>query len=105
MLFCGFFFLPPFYLLFLSLFQPLTLDKREKRIERRGKRSLNKVKGESLLLDCLLLIRGTEFLGASLIFFRISNFFLFLVCAQVCHKPSRLARAFGVVRAGQVEDM
>ena len=41
-----------------------------------------------LLLDYFLLIRGIEFLGASLIFtIRISNFFLlFLLCAQLLNK-------------------
>jgi hypothetical protein len=56
-------FLPPFSTLSRN---PLTLDKREKRIE--GK--------TMLLLNYFLLIRGFQFLGASLIFtVRISNFF------------------------------
>ena len=69
-----FFFLP---------FNSLTLDNREKkkkRVERKGKRSLNKVsssRGAMLLLDYFLLIRGVRFLKASFIFtFRISNFLL-----------------------------
>jgi hypothetical protein len=48
--------------------------------ERKGKRSLNKVrglKGATLFLGYLLLIRGFEFPGASLI--RICNFFFLLV--------------------------
>jgi hypothetical protein len=57
----------------------LTLDKKEKEIERKEKEFLNKVrdqKGTTLLLDYFLLIRGIKFLGASLIFaVRITNFF------------------------------
>jgi hypothetical protein len=48
------------------LFNSLTLDKREKRIERKGKRSQNKVRGEkgaTLSLDYSLLIRGVSSLG------------------------------------------
>lgn len=60
LLLCGFF-LPPF-----STSQPLTPDKREKRMERKGKRPLNKVwggKGVTLLLDYFLLIGVSGSLG------------------------------------------
>ena len=45
LLFCGFLFLFPFPTLFLLPCQPLTLDRREERMERKGKRSLNRVRG------------------------------------------------------------
>jgi hypothetical protein len=63
-------------------FSPLTLDKKGKRIEGKGKRSLNKVRGWKWG-NYFLLIRDIEFLRASLIFdVRISKFFLllFLLC-------------------------
>lgn len=41
----GFFFLPPSSPRFFHPFNPLTLDKREKRVEGKGKTSLNKVRG------------------------------------------------------------
>jgi hypothetical protein len=50
--------LPP---IFFHPFNPLTLDRREKQIERTGKRSLNKVRGSEgamLFLDYFLLIMG-----------------------------------------------
>jgi hypothetical protein len=57
-------------LLFPHLFNPLTICRREKRIE--GKEA-------TISLEYFLLIRGIEFLGTSLIFaVRISNFFFFL---------------------------
>ena len=54
-------------------FNPLTLARREKQIERKGKRSLEKVwsleqNRASLLLDYFLMIRGIEFLWVSFIF-------------------------------------
>jgi hypothetical protein len=62
---------PPFF----YPFNPLTLDRRKRRIER---------KGVMLSLDHFLLIRDIEFFGASLIFtIRLSNFIflLFLLCS------------------------
>jgi hypothetical protein len=56
-LFCGLLFLSPFSILF-SPFQPLTLDERSKRIEKKEMSSLNKVgghKGVTLSLDYLLM--------------------------------------------------
>jgi hypothetical protein len=56
-------FLPPFSIPLLPLYQPLTLDRREGRVEGKGD-------------DYFLLIRGIEFPGPTLIFVvRISNFF------------------------------
>jgi hypothetical protein len=46
LLLCGFFFLPPFSTPFLPHFNLLTLNKREKWIERREKRPQYKVRGE-----------------------------------------------------------
>lgn len=62
-------------------FNPITLDKREKR--REGK-------GVMLSLDYFPLMRSTGFHGTSLLFaIRITNFFsfLFLLCAQPLNKP------------------
>jgi len=59
-LLCEIFFLPPF--------NPLTLEKREKRIEREGKKSLNKVRGWKQGDVIVKLLRHIKFLGANLIF-------------------------------------
>ena len=69
-LLCGFFSLLPISSSFLPPSNPLTLDKREKRIERKEipKYSQGLKKGVILSLDYFLLFRGAEFLGASLNF-------------------------------------
>lgn len=68
---CGFFFLLPF--------QPLTLDRREKRV--------GKWKGVTLSLGYFLMIRSILFLWASFTFtIRMSNFSLFLLCTQLLNK-------------------
>lgn len=64
LLLCGFFLLPPIP----HPFNPLTLDRGDKTVERKGVLSL---------LDYILLIRGVKFLRASLNFaVRISDFVL-----------------------------
>lgn len=79
---------PPFF----HPFNPLTLDRREKRIER---------KGVSIILTLhFLVIRSIEFLGASLIFAtRLSNVFYLLCTPFLTHcnhqpTPSLQALAF-----------
>lgn len=68
--FVGSFFFHPSSPLFFHFYNPLTLDRGEKRIE-----------GVALSLNCFLLIGGIEFLWACLIFtIRVSNFFLFPLC-------------------------
>jgi hypothetical protein len=67
---------------------------REKRTERkRKKKSLNKIRSQKGVMssrDYFLLSGNIEFLGLSLIFtVRISNFFLFLLCAQLLNKPDQ----------------
>ena len=72
-------------------FHPLSLDRKERIIEMKGKRSPNKVRdkrGCDVITRLFLLTRGFQFLGASLIFaiIGISNFFLFLLYAQLLSK-------------------
>lgn len=60
-------FLSPFSTLFLLSFQPPTLNKRKKKIEGKGKRSLNKVrgqKGDDVIVRLLPVDWGIKLLGA-----------------------------------------
>jgi hypothetical protein len=74
LLLCGFFFLPRFSTIFFHSFNFLTLEKREKKEEKRDPRIKSEVeKRAALSLDYFLLMGGVKFLGASLIFTQLLN--------------------------------